>query len=76
MSIHEERARIREALLASPTGPRYAELYAAQQALGWVLDSSAFASPFDMISGTRRGSADCPEYRGPRQCVEICDPAH
>lgn len=40
-------------------GDRYAELYAAQQALGWATDPKAFRSPYNMIMGIPAETADC-----------------
>ena len=45
----------------------YECLYAAQQALSWVLEPSGFKSPYDSITGIPADSEDCPSssYRDP-----------
>lgn len=47
--LDRELARISEALLAAEPERRRPELYAAQQALSWASDPTAFRSPYDMI---------------------------
>jgi hypothetical protein len=55
--IRREIDRIRESLVVG--GPRYEEMYAAQQALEWALEPMGFKAPSDMIS-----SKDIPEGLG------------
>jgi hypothetical protein len=38
---------------------RYGELYAAQQALEWVLEPSGIRTPYRMITDTREDLEDC-----------------
>jgi hypothetical protein len=48
--IGEERERISKALLdPATTAGQYAQLYAAQQALGWADNPEAARSPYDMV---------------------------
>jgi hypothetical protein len=55
--VVRELDRIASAL-QGPTPPeRRSELYAAQQALSWAIDPSAFASPLDMLTMTEPESA-------------------
>jgi len=59
LSVQAELCRI-QAMLTAPASERYAELYAAQQALMWVMDSAMFKAPSEMlVSGTQAGSEDC-----------------
>lgn len=58
--ILEEAARLRTRLINEPDGARYAELYAAQQALSWALQPEGFAAPYEMLTGTPEGRAGCP----------------
>ena len=55
--VQRELARIQTAL-ADPAAPKYAELYAVQQALSWALDPSGCAAPYAMVMGIREGSED------------------
>ncbi len=64
--IRREIDRIRESLVAS--GPRYDELYAAQQALEWALEPSGTKSPYAMITGIQEGSGDYPAPSNPASC--------
>ena len=67
--LNEEAARLRAALGETPLGPRFDELYAAQQALAWVIDPENRESPLDMIqrfsNGTHQGSEGCPSELRP-----------
>jgi hypothetical protein len=48
--ITEERDRIGRALLDPATTPeQYAQLYAAQQGIGWAVNPEAARSPYEMI---------------------------
>jgi hypothetical protein len=47
--IEEEADRLRSALLNTPFGERYNELYAAQGALAYANDPEMFEAPLDMI---------------------------
>jgi hypothetical protein len=48
--IDAERERISKALLDPATTPgQYAQLYAAQQALGWADNPDAARSPYEMV---------------------------
>jgi hypothetical protein len=62
--VQRELDRIRNALESHPK--RYAELYAAQQALAWALDPDAFNQPFNTIlRGNLEDSEDCLERSHP-----------
>lgn len=63
--VHAELRRIR-ARLACPEPNEHAGLYAAQQALSWVLNPRQFAPPYRTVTGIREGEADC--------CPENCQP--
>lgn len=65
-SIQVELDRVAVALRAEPLDTeRYGLLYAVQQALGWVLEPSAFKSPYALVTSTSSGSEDCPVCPGP-----------
>jgi hypothetical protein len=71
--VQTELNRIRAALRKTPIGPRFAELYAAQQALCWAAEPEAVSSPLDMIErravevtdDTLEGSGGCPSASHP-----------
>lgn len=68
--VQRELDRIRSAL--SSNSERYAELYAAQQALAWVLEPTGFKPPFETITmGTQEGSGDYSERSHPPQSLDI-----
>ena len=48
--IQRELERIQGSLTSADPPKNYAELYAAQQALGWVLDPDTFKAPHDMLA--------------------------
>jgi hypothetical protein len=54
--------RIGNTLRRNPALGRYAELYAAQQALMWALEPDGFKAPYDMIraKGTLEDLEGCP----------------
>ncbi len=64
--VQRELDRIGGALRQPQPNNRYAELYAAQQALLWAIEPTDFKSPYDMlvVTSTPEGSADCPEESG------------
>jgi hypothetical protein len=58
--IQRELDRIQRVLTSTEPPERYDELYAAQQALVWVLDTATFKAPHDMLVTCSRGdSKDC-----------------
>ena len=62
LSAQFELSRIQSILTADRAPDRYNELYAAQQALVWILDPATFKAPSDMlVIGTQGDSEDCPE---------------
>lgn len=66
--VEKELDRIGGALRQVNPVPQYDQLYAAQQALLWVLDPETYSAPFAMLmkisDDTRQGSADCQEESG------------
>jgi hypothetical protein len=63
--IQRELNRIEVALRQPQSGNRYAELYAAQQALAWAIEPTGFASPHATIMGTLADSGDCQPESNP-----------
>ena len=73
--IQIELARIGRALREPQTDERYCQLYAAQQALAWAINSERAASPYTTIQrglvrplrNILEGLEDCPNenHRGP-----------
>ena len=57
--IDRELARLNRALDDGAGGPRYYEIYAAQQALAWVLEPTLVAPPLAYLTGSAEASADC-----------------
>jgi hypothetical protein len=58
--VEKELERISERL-AGPLPLEHAALYAAQQALMWATNPTAFASPYAWITNTREASGGCSE---------------
>jgi hypothetical protein len=48
--VEREMQRLGRDLCADPRPAREAEMYAAQQALAWVLDPEITMSPYDMFT--------------------------
>ena len=61
--IQREIDRLAKAILAPPDEERRKELYAAQQALSWVLEPGGIMAPHEMIIGI---SAEPEGYSAPR----------
>ncbi len=57
--IQREIDRIQAALVAVKDERQYQELYAAQQALAWVLEPIGMASPAAVILGTPEAQEGC-----------------
>jgi len=57
--IDRELARLNRALDCGVGDSRYPEIYAAQQALAWVLEPAIAASPMAYLTGNAEASADC-----------------
>ena len=58
--IQRELERIRSSLTSAEPPKYYDALYAAQQALAWVLDSDTFKAPHDMLAmSTPEDLRDC-----------------
>jgi hypothetical protein len=58
--VQRELTRIAIALREASDPERYAQLYAAQQALSWALEPTGFASPFESIMvDTQATPASC-----------------
>jgi hypothetical protein len=70
--IQRELDRLHSALLDHPGGNSYERLYAAQQALAWATDPSAFAAPSKLIMGTQEDSEDCSAHLRQPQSSGIC----
>lgn len=58
-AIEAEAARIRQHLLSHPHPYEHGALYAAQQALAWVLNPDKAASPVDAVLRFQGVRADC-----------------
>lgn len=67
--VQRELDRIGDALRQPQPSNRYAELYAAQQALMWATDPTDFKAPYDMlvVTSTPEDSGDCREESGRSQ---------
>lgn len=65
--IQREIERIRASILSGDNS-RHDELYAAQQALEWVLEPSGIKPPYAMIIGTQEGSTGYPAPSSPALC--------
>lgn len=57
--VQQELDRISAELRENQKGEKYNELYAAQQALVWALEPSAFRSPYMSVMGIQAGLEDC-----------------
>jgi hypothetical protein len=56
--VHDELRRIEARLQNGPEPNEHAGLYAAQQALSWVLNPAMFGEPYRTIVGMSEGSTD------------------
>lgn len=56
--IERELKQIAQELQEPRSADEYDQLYAAQQALSWVLEPNGFKRPYDMIMGIPGDSAD------------------
>lgn len=63
--IQREIDKINQALREGPDASLYEKLYAAQQALAWVLEPRGISAPFAAITGIPAGSEDCSSPRYP-----------
>jgi hypothetical protein len=61
-----------EILKTDENTPAYAQLHAAQQALGWALEPTGVKSPYDMIMGIQIKTEDCLSEPHPPQSSDIC----
>ncbi|MEO8244580.1 MAG: hypothetical protein ABI832_19980 [bacterium] len=57
--IQRELDRISAALSRNAESLGYDALYAAQQALAWVLEPTGIKPPLSMIMGTQEATEDC-----------------
>ena len=73
--VQREITRLNMELATAPQGPRYAALYAAQQALAWSLDPSAFRAPYDSVMGIPADSEDCLAESHPAGSLGISAPS-
>jgi len=58
--VQRELDKIAVALREPRSAEQYAQLYAAQQALSWVLEPQGFKAPYDSVVSTSEGSEGCP----------------
>jgi hypothetical protein len=66
--VQRELDRIGTALQQPQSDNRYAELYAAQQALKWAIEPADFKSPYDMlVTSTPEDSEGCQAENGHSQ---------
>jgi hypothetical protein len=63
--VERELSRISAALREPRFADQYDRLYAAQQALAWVLEPEGFRSPYAAVTGTPEGSGDCSAHLHP-----------
>lgn len=73
--VQAELDRIAARLAAYPDPFEHAGLYAAQQALRWAAEPSAYASPYSVVTraGIAGGSADCSAGSRPAQSSNTDD---
>jgi hypothetical protein len=60
--VERELMSLNRAIVSEENEWVRAKLYAAQQALSWVIEPDGFASPIQMIKGTLGEKADCQGY--------------
>lgn len=65
--IEEERDRLTAAIDANTYRDQHVALYAARQALSWVIDPNIAKSPYQMIMGTPEVPEDCLDEVRPPQ---------
>ena len=67
--VQRELDRIRREIVLqeAPSLEDDARLRAASQALSWALEPTGFATPYDVIMGTRPEPAGCSEHLRPVQ---------
>lgn len=71
--ICRELRKIESALHQETDEARKRELYAAQQALSWVLESRGYKAPYNMIMGIPVDSEDCLVHNHPLETSDTCD---
>lgn len=71
--VETEFERLHTALNDARNDERRSELYAAQQALAWVIDPDAIRSPYNTIMGIAAGSGDYSAPRHPPPSSGTCD---
>lgn len=65
--IAAEYERLNAAINDGTYREQHNRLFAARQALGWVLEGEVHMAPYDCIMGSPRVSANCPaEHRPPQ----------
>lgn len=57
--VQRELDRISRALHEPHSAERYAQLYAAQQALSWAMEPTGFRSPYDTVMDIEADQEDC-----------------
>ena len=70
--LQRELGRVQRALRDPLNKSRYAELYAAQQALAWASEPNGYASPVTMLMGIPGGSGDCSVQPHPVPSSDAC----
>lgn len=68
--LARELARLNGALCDDPTGARYPELYAAQQALAWALEPTVTQSPSAYLISSGGDVAGCSANDRPEMSLE------
>lgn len=71
--INAEAARIRERLVSHPHPYEHGALYAAQQALAWVLNPDVAAAPLDAALRFQGVRTDCHPARHSEPCAHTSD---
>lgn len=57
--IQRELERLGRELCTNPQGDRYAEFYAAQQALAWALEPAVIQPPSRLLTSSEASEASC-----------------
>lgn len=73
--VQRELASIQRAMRDPAHSNRYAELYAAQQALSWAIEPAGFAPASKMITGIQASLEDCSAHLHPQPSLDICSRA-
>lgn len=74
-AIEAERARLYNRLTNRPHPYEHGALYAAQQALAWVLNPDLAAAPLDAIARSQAAHRDCCRTGRPETSEQTCAPS-